>query len=123
MTAVRAGRERGVEITARTIATTPPSLDHLDLPPDLRASLVFEQGLVLITGPTGSGKTTLLAAIIRHLLEDPHAHRKILTYEAPIEYVYDFVPALTPRSPSTRSGCICPASRPGCATACAANRW
>ncbi|MEI2782206.1 MAG: IcmT/TraK family protein, partial [Candidatus Competibacter sp.] len=92
MTAVRAGRERGVEITARTIATTPPPLDHLDLPPDLRASLVFEQGLVLITGPTGSGKTTLLAAIIRHLLEDPHAHRKILTYEAPIEYVYDFVP-------------------------------
>jgi defect-in-organelle-trafficking protein DotB len=92
MTAVRAGRERGVEITVRTIATTPPALDRLDLPPDLRASLVFEQGLVLITGPTGSGKTTLLAAIIRHLLEDPHLHRKILTYEAPIEYVYDFVP-------------------------------
>ena len=92
MTAVRAGRERGVEITVRTIATTPPPLATLDLPPALRAGLVFEQGLVLITGPTGSGKTTLLAAIIRHLLEDPHAHRKILTYEAPIEYVYDFVP-------------------------------
>lgn len=32
MTAVRAGRERGVEITVRTIATTPPPLATLDLP-------------------------------------------------------------------------------------------
>ena len=39
MTAVRAGRERGVEITVRTIATTPPPLATLDLPPALRAGL------------------------------------------------------------------------------------
>ena len=92
MTAARAARERGLEITLRTIPTTPPTLDHLGLPPDLRAHLVFEQGLVLVTGPTGSGKTTLLGAIIRALLEQPDSHRKILTYEAPIEFVYDFVP-------------------------------
>ncbi|MCB1813919.1 MAG: Flp pilus assembly complex ATPase component TadA [Candidatus Competibacteraceae bacterium] len=92
MTAIRAGRERGLEITLRTIPTTPPTLDSLALPDDLRQSLVFEQGLVLITGPTGSGKTTLLAAIIRNLLEQPESHRKILTYEAPIEYVYDAIP-------------------------------
>ena len=92
MTAIRAGRERGLEITLRTIPTTPPTLDSLELPDSLRQSLVFEQGLVLITGPTGSGKTTLLAAIIRSLLEQAESHRKILTYEAPIEYVYDAIP-------------------------------
>jgi len=92
MVAARAPRERGLEITLRTLPTTPPTLDHLNLPPGLRAQLIFEQGLVLVTGPTGSGKTTLLSAIVRELLEQPDSHRKILTYEAPIEFVYDWVP-------------------------------
>jgi defect-in-organelle-trafficking protein DotB len=91
MTSARAPRERGLEITIRPIPTTPPPLEALALPPRLRANLIFEQGLVLITGPTGSGKTTLLGGVIRHLLEQPASHRKILTYEAPIEFVYDFV--------------------------------
>lgn len=91
MTAMRAGRESGLEITLRTIPITPPPLDTVALPPELRENLVFEQGLVLITGPTGSGKTTLLGALIRDLLEQPDSHRKILTYEAPIEFVYDFI--------------------------------
>ncbi len=91
LTAARAPLERGLEITIRTIPTTPPPLASLQLPADLRDNLIFEQGLVLITGPTGSGKTTLLGAIIRELLEQPHSHRKIITYEAPIEFVYDFV--------------------------------
>jgi defect-in-organelle-trafficking protein DotB len=92
MTAARAARERGLEITIRVIPTTPPTLDSLNLPSDLRENLIFEQGLVLVTGPTGSGKTTLLGAIVRELLEQPDSHRKIITYEAPIEFVYDFVP-------------------------------
>lgn len=92
MTPARAPRERGLEITIRPIPTTPPLLDDLHLPAELRAHLVFEQGLVLMTGPTGSGKTTLLGAVIRELLEQPDSHRKIITYEAPIEFVYDFVP-------------------------------
>ena len=91
MISMRAPRERGLEITLRTIPTTPPTLDGLDLPADLRAHLVFEQGLVIVTGPTGSGKTTLLGAIVRHLLEQPDSHRKIIAYEWPIEFVYDFV--------------------------------
>ena len=91
MTAARAAREWGLEITIRTIPTTPPTLDHLDLPADLCAHLAFEQGLVIVTGPTGSGKTTLLGAIIRHLLEQPDSHRKIIAYESPIEFVYDSV--------------------------------
>ena len=92
LTAIRAPRERGLEITLRTIPTTPPPLADLGLPPALVDGLIHEQGLVLITGPTGSGKTTLLAAVLRELLERPESHRKILTYEAPIEYVYDAIP-------------------------------
>jgi defect in organelle trafficking protein DotB len=49
------------------------------------------QGIVYVTGATGSGKTTLLAAIIRDLAEQQDSNRKILTYEAPIEFVYDSI--------------------------------
>src|SRR5690606_22319697 len=48
-------------------------------------------GIVLITGPTGSGKSTLLAAGMRMLIERPDGCGKMLTYEAPIEFVYDLV--------------------------------
>ena len=33
----------------------------------------------------------LLAAIIKELAEGPESHRKILTYESPIEFVYDSI--------------------------------
>ena len=39
----------------------------------------------------GSGKSTLLASIIRELVEREDSHRKVLTYEAPIEFVYDML--------------------------------
>ena len=54
------------------------------------------QGIVVITGATGSGKSTLLAAGNRMLLERPQGCGKMLTYEAPIEYVYDAIKS--PRS-------------------------
>ena len=47
--------------------------------------------MVLVTGPTGSGKSTLLAGMIRGLAENKDANHKIVTYEAPIEFVYDNV--------------------------------
>ncbi len=47
------------------------------------------QGVVYVTGATGSGKTTLLASIIRDIAEKENSHRKILTYESPIEFVFD----------------------------------
>ncbi|MDQ2995378.1 MAG: Flp pilus assembly complex ATPase component TadA, partial [Pseudomonadota bacterium] len=53
--------------------------------------LAPKDGVVYVTGATGSGKTTLLAAVIRELSEEPEGHRKMLTYEAPIEFVYDMV--------------------------------
>lgn len=82
---------QGVEITARTISSLPPSLESLRLESQIIASMSPRQGMVIVAGGTGSGKSTLLASIIRKLAEDPEGHRKILTYESPIEYVYDEV--------------------------------
>jgi defect-in-organelle-trafficking protein DotB len=81
----------GIQITARTIPSDPPTLESMNLPQVVLDALKPEQGVVYITGATGSGKSTLLAAIIRNIAEDPESHRKILTYEAPIEFVYDSV--------------------------------
>lgn len=85
----------GVQITARTIPTDPPKLDSMNLPPAILEALTPDQGVVYVTGATGSGKSTLLAAIIRSITEDAESHRKILTYESPIEFVFDNVEKLS----------------------------
>ncbi len=85
----------GIQITLRTIPSTPPKLAEMNLPPDILEAIAPYQGVVYVTGATGSGKSTLLASIIRDIAEDPESHRKILTYEAPIEFVYDTIEAPT----------------------------
>lgn len=82
-----------IQITLRTIPTTPPALDNLELPKEILENLAPQEGVIYVTGATGSGKSTLLASIIRHLIEDEESHRKVLTYEAPIEFVYDAIEA------------------------------
>lgn len=81
----------GIQITARTIPTDPPKLSDMHLPENIIEALTPEQGVVYVTGATGSGKSTLLAAIIRSITEDADSNRKVLTYEAPIEFVFDSV--------------------------------
>lgn len=81
----------GIQITIRTIPSTPPSLKSLDLPENILNAIAPSEGVVYITGATGSGKSTLLAAIIRELGEEAEGNRKILTYESPIEFVYDAI--------------------------------
>jgi defect-in-organelle-trafficking protein DotB len=81
----------GMQITARTIPSDPPTLKSMNLPQKVLDALSPEQGVVYVTGATGSGKSTLLASIIRDIAENPDSNRKILTYEAPIEFVYDSV--------------------------------
>ncbi len=81
----------GLQITLRSIPTTPPDLASLGIEPAIREAMAPDQGTVIVTGPTGSGKSTLLAAIIRYLAEQEEGHRKMLTYESPIEFVYDMV--------------------------------
>lgn len=81
----------GIQLTARTIPTDPPALESMNLPPGIIQAIAPTQGVVYVTGATGSGKSTLLASIIRYIAEQPDCHRKILTYESPIEFVYDHV--------------------------------
>lgn len=81
----------GVQITIRTIPSEPPDLSSLGLPPAVVNAIAPQEGVVYVTGATGSGKSTLLAAIIKELAQQPDSNRKILTYEAPIEFVFDSV--------------------------------
>lgn len=81
----------GIQITIRTIPTTPPDISTMGLEEGILQNMAPEQGTVIVTGPTGSGKSTLLASIIRCLAEQPDGHRKMLTYESPIEFVYDLI--------------------------------
>lgn len=96
ITAILSRGRDGVQITMRTLPSEPPTMKDLNIEQEIIDSWAPRQGLVVITGPTGSGKSTLLAAGNRMLLERPKGCGKMLTYEAPIEYVYDTV--TSPRS-------------------------
>lgn len=78
-----------IQITLRTIPTTPPQLETMGLPDNIIEAIAPQEGIVFITGATGSGKSTLLASILRSLIEKTESNRKVLTYESPIEFVYD----------------------------------
>ena len=84
-----------IQITLRTIPTTPPSLSSMNLPPNILEAIAPQEGIVFITGATGSGKSTLLASIIRELIETTDSNRKVLTYESPIEFVYDEIDTIS----------------------------
>lgn len=81
----------GIQITMRSIPLDPPKLEEMDLPEKLLNSIIPKQGIVIVAGSTGSGKSTLLSSIMREILETRNG--KILSYEAPIEFVYDNVTA------------------------------
>ena len=97
-TAINIEGTTGIQITARTIPIDIPLLSHMKLPKILEDNIVPSKGMVVVTGATGSGKSTLLAAIVRSIADNPNSHKKILTYEAPIEFVYD---AIQPEPVST----------------------
>ena len=84
-----------MQLTLRTIPATPPKLETMHLPENIIKALAPQEGIVFITGATGSGKSTLLASIIRDLIESADSNRKVLTYESPIEFVFDEIEAAT----------------------------
>lgn len=88
-TPVLDGVNLGVEVTLRVLPERPPSMDDIDLEPEIREAAFPATGMVLLAGATGSGKSTTIATIIRHRVET--APEKIVTYEAPIEYRFDSV--------------------------------
>jgi twitching motility protein PilT len=74
----------GYGLAARLIREQVPSLDSLNLPPELASVIEHRDGLVLVCGSTGSGKSTTLAALVDLVDQRRAAH--IITLEDPIEY-------------------------------------
>lgn len=88
-TAISVEGNTGIQITARSIPSKPVDIRNMNLEQEIFENLYHKQGMIVVTGGTGSGKSTLLSSIIRYIAEDPNSHKKILTYESPIEFVYD----------------------------------
>ena len=80
---VQQGRVGGV---MRTINTSIPTFEELDLPPQLKDIVMAKRGLVLMVGATGSGKSTSLAAMMGYRNHNTRGH--IITIEDPVEYVH-----------------------------------
>jgi len=76
-----------VGLVLRTITTTIPSMDDLNLPSVIKDVVMTKRGLVIVVGATGSGKSTTLAAMLGYRNENSYGH--IVTIEDPIEYVHD----------------------------------
>ncbi|NCA69429.1 MAG: PilT/PilU family type 4a pilus ATPase [Sphingobacteriia bacterium] len=70
----------------RTINSTIPDLDALNLPPVLKDIIMTKLGLVLVVGGTGSGKSTTLAGMLGYRNHNSQGH--IITIEDPIEFVH-----------------------------------
>lgn len=96
ITAILSKGRDAAQITMRVLPSEPPTMKALNIEKEIIEAWAPRNGIVIITGPTGSGKTTLLAAGNRMLLERPQGCGKMLTYESPIEYVYDAIKS--PRS-------------------------
>lgn len=73
-------------IVMRVIPTEIPTIESLQLPPQLGEISHLKNGIVLLTGPTGSGKSSTLAAIIDKINREKYYH--IVTIEDPIEFLH-----------------------------------
>jgi len=80
-------QRKGIAAFFRLIPETVFSLDELGHPESLKKVCDYNNGLVIVTGPTGSGKSTTLAAMIHEINNNEAQH--IITIEDPIEFVHE----------------------------------
>ncbi len=71
-------------IAMRFVKSEIPTIEELNLPPNLATCTQSDSGIVILSGTTSSGKSTTLAALIG-LINQNHDYR-IITIEDPIEY-------------------------------------
>jgi twitching motility protein PilU len=76
-----------IGMVLRTITTTIPKFEDLNLPPVLKDVVMSKRGLIIMVGGTGSGKSTSLAAMIGYRNENSYGH--IITIEDPVEFVHE----------------------------------
>jgi len=85
--------QRGtIGVSIRSLSTEIPDFSKLGLPEVVRSFTEYENGLILVTGPTGSGKSTTLASLIDKINKEKAHH--IITVEDPIEYLHTHKRAL-----------------------------
>jgi twitching motility protein PilT len=79
--------DRGlVAVAARRVNTEIPTFEQLHLPEGVRRIAGFNQGMVIVAGPTGSGKSTTLACLLDYINLTEKCH--VITIEDPIEYLF-----------------------------------
>jgi twitching motility protein PilU len=75
-----------IGMVLRSIPTTPPTIDELQLPSALKEVSMNKRGLCIMVGATGSGKSTTLAAMLDW--RNSHSFGHIVTIEDPVEFVH-----------------------------------
>lgn len=106
------GNDRAIAITLRVLPKNPPEILTMSVPKEIVLNSLPRNGLVTISGVTSSGKSTLIASLLRYAYELKKdtivtaCGRKIATYEAPIEYIYDGIDSLAPKISQTEIGGI-----------------
>ncbi|MBI3271161.1 MAG: PilT/PilU family type 4a pilus ATPase [Planctomycetes bacterium] len=77
----------GVGVALRVLSDRVPTLKELGLPDVLRRFTLYNQGIVLLTGPAGCGKSSTMAALVEIINREKK--KQIITIEDPIEYAYE----------------------------------
>jgi twitching motility protein PilT len=72
-------------LVIRNISYGIPTLEELGLPMMLEDVVNYQNGIIVVTGPTGSGKSTTIASLISQIAQKSLKH--IVTIEDPVEYV------------------------------------
>jgi twitching motility protein PilU len=76
-----------IGMVLRTITTTIPKFEDLNLPSVLKDICMTKRGLIVMVGGTGSGKSTSLAAMVGYRNENSYGH--IVTIEDPVEFTHE----------------------------------
>jgi twitching motility protein PilU len=76
-----------VGMVLRTILTSIPRFEDLNLPPVLKEVAMSKRGIMMFIGATGCGKSTSMAALLGYRNENSYGH--IITIEDPIEFVHE----------------------------------
>ena len=76
----------GPGLVLRVVPSKILSTEELNLPPAVREIALASRGLVVVVGPGGSGKSATLAAMVDTI--NGASYQKIVTIEAPVEYLY-----------------------------------
>ncbi|AIK40976.1 type IV pilus twitching motility protein PilT [Brucella anthropi] len=87
-TGINVGGSDGVEISVRSLPIKTPTMDSVALEHEIRDFLNPKNGVIIIAGGTGHGKSTTMAAITHAHLVNKDNPRKIIDYQAPIEYTF-----------------------------------